>query len=144
VAETWWYRGNGTAPILTDVEFLARSVRGEPRNVILFGNEDTNAAWNAIVPESSPIRARRGSIVLRGEKHEGAGLACLFVHPRSDVSALVGVFADSGPAGTRLLTTVPVFVSGVGLPDFTLIGPEVLERGDDGVLAAGWFDFAWK
>jgi dienelactone hydrolase len=144
VAEMWWYRGNGTAPILTDEEFLTGPVRREPRNVILFGNEDTNAAWKALLPERCPIRARRGSIELRGEKHEGPGLACLFVHPRSDAPALVGAFADSGPAGTRLLATIPVFVSGVGLPDFTLFGPEVLERGDDGVLAAGWFDFAWK
>jgi hypothetical protein len=144
VAESWWYRGNGTVEILDDEIFLAGRARSEPRNVILFGNEDTNDAWEAVLPDRCPIRARRGSIELRGEKHEGSGLGCLFVFPRADVDALVGVFADSGPAGTRLLTTIPVFVSGVGLPDFTLIGPDVLERGDDGVIAAGWFDFAWR
>jgi len=143
-AEVWWYRGNGTARIYTDSDFLASEVRKAPRNVILFGNEDTNSAWKIVLSDRCPIRARRGSIELRGEKHEGAGLACLFVFPRADAEALVGAFADSGPAGTRLLTTVPVFVSGVGLPDFTLFGPEVLERGDDGVIAAGWFDFAWR
>jgi len=143
VAESWWYRGNGTATILTDAEFLA----GKPRhdgNVILFGNEDTNAAWMIVLPERCPIRARRGSIELRGEEHEGDGLACLFVYPRAGAAALVGAFADSGPKATRLLSTIPVFVSGVGLPDFTLFGPEVLERGDDGVIEAGWFDFAWR
>ncbi|MFN0009051.1 MAG: prolyl oligopeptidase family serine peptidase [Planctomycetota bacterium] len=142
-AECWWYRGNGTASILTDAEFLSRKLRHDG-NLILFGNEDTNAAWKVVLPDRCPVRARRGSIELRGEKHEGDGLACLFVYPRADAPALVGAFADSGPKGTRLLTTIPVFVSGVGLPDFTLFGPEVLERGDDGVLTAGWFDFAWK
>jgi hypothetical protein len=68
----------------------------------------------------------------------------LFVYPRADSPALVGVFADTGPAGTRLLTTVPVFVSGVGLPDYALFGPTILTQGDGGVLAAGWFDHAWR
>jgi hypothetical protein len=80
-----------------------------------------------------------------GEKrHEGKGLAALFVYPRADGSALVGAFADTGAAGTRLLTTIPVFVSGVGLPDYALFGPDILTQGDGGVLAAGWFDHSWR
>ena len=143
LANSWWYRGNGTATIVSDVDFLAQKPRHDG-NVILFGNEDTNAAWKTLLAPSCPVRAKRGSIALRGASHEGDALACLFLQPRADVAALVGVFADSGPRGTRLLTTVPVFVSGVGLPDYTLFGPDVLERGDDGVIAAGWFDFAWR
>ena len=143
-ATAWWYRANGTVSVFTDGEFLADPVHVEPRNVILFGNEDTNAAWKTLLPKSCPVRAKRGSIELRGKAHEGDDLACLFVYPRSDVAALVGAFADSGPRGARLLATVPVFVPGVGLPDFTLFGPKILERGDDGVLAAGWFDYAWR
>jgi hypothetical protein len=77
-------------------------------------------------------------------RHEAKGLAALFVYPRADGSALVGAFADTGAAGTRLLTTIPVFVSGVGLPDYALFGPDILTQGDGGVLASGWFDHSWR
>ncbi len=143
-SQVWWYRGNGSVRLMDDREFLAQRAELGSCNVILFGNEDTNAAWKVLVPEGCPICARRGSIRLGEEAHEGPGLACLFVYPRADAPALVGAFADSGPAGTRLLVTVPVFVSGVGLPDYALFGPEVLTKGDGGVISAGWFDHAWK
>ncbi|MCC7014819.1 MAG: hypothetical protein IT454_19810 [Planctomycetes bacterium] len=39
---------------------------------------------------------------------------------------------------------MPYFASGVGLPDYTVFGPAVLEKGDGGVLSAGWFDAHWQ
>jgi hypothetical protein len=131
-------------PVLSDREFLERRAAFAARNAILFGNADTNAAWKAIVPESCPIRAKRGCLQLGAEKHEGPGLAALFVYPRADGPALLGAFADTGAAGTRLLQTIPVFVSGVGLPDYALFGPAILAQGDGGVIAAGWFGPAWQ
>lgn len=144
ISESWWYRGNGSTTILSDREFLARGPALASHNVILLGNADTNAAWKSVVPKSCPIAVQRGSLRLGDKSHEGAGLAALFVYPRADGSGLVGAFADTGSAGTRLLETVPVFVSGVGLPDYALFGPDVFTKGDGGVLAAGWFDQAWK
>lgn len=143
-SESWWYRGNGSTTILADTEFLARGNTLAARNVILFGNADTNAAWKIVVPATCPIQAQRGALRLGEKRHEGKGLAALFVYPRADGSALVGAFADTGAAGTRLLTTVPVFVSGVGIPDYALFGPDILTQGDGGVLAAGWFDHSWR
>ena len=144
ISESWWYRGNGSTEVLTDREFLARSASYAQRNVILFGNADTNAAWNAIVPSSCPLAAKRGALKLGEETFEGSDLAALCVYPRADGPALVGLFADTGPRGARLLGTVPVFVSGVGIPDYALFGSDILTKGDGGVLAAGWFDFAWR
>ena len=56
---------------------------------------------------------------------------------------LVGVFADTGPSGTRLGYTLAPFVSGVGYPDYAVFDTGVLSQGDGGVLAAGWFDHRW-
>ncbi len=52
-AEQWWYRANGQAQILSDVEYLAGGF--EHRDVILYGNRDTNAAWESVLDESCPI-----------------------------------------------------------------------------------------
>jgi hypothetical protein len=144
ISEAWWYRGNGSTIVISDREFLARGAALAARNVILFGNAETNAAWKGVVPASCPVQAKRGSLRLGEKSHEGADLAALFVYPRADGSGLIGAFADTGPAGTRLLATIPVFGSGVGLPDYALFGPDILTKGDGGVLAAGWFDSSWR
>jgi hypothetical protein len=75
----------------------------------------------------------------------------VFVRPRridaehKDASAfLVGAFADTGVRGARLGYTLAPFTSGVGYPDYALFNSDVLAKGDGGVLAAGWFDHAWK
>ena len=65
--------------------------------------------------------------------------------PRGDdPGALVGVFADSGPQGSRLGYSLLTFVSGVGYPDYAVFGDEVLVLGHKGVRAAGWLDHAWR
>ena len=53
---------------------------------------------------------------------------------------LVGAFASTGARGTRLGYGLVPFSSGVGYPDYAVFGEELLRSGDDGVLAAGWFD----
>ena len=58
-AETFAYRGNGSIDVVADTEFEPEA---EPdRNVILYGNADTNAAWAALLG-ASPVQVRRGSI----------------------------------------------------------------------------------
>jgi poly(3-hydroxybutyrate) depolymerase len=142
-AEQWWYRGNGNAEILTDTAFLAGGF--EHRDVILYGNRDTNAAWTAVLDEDCPIQARRGSIQVGETVHEGPALGAVFVRPRKgEREALVGVFADSGPRGTRVGLTLTPFVSGVGYPDWAVFDERVLTLGDGGVIDAGWFDHAWR
>ncbi|MBL8862512.1 MAG: prolyl oligopeptidase family serine peptidase [Planctomycetes bacterium] len=140
---TWWYRANATAELVTDREFLASDYSG--RNVILYGNRDTNAAWAQLVPASDPFDARRGELRLGQRTWRGDDLAALVVRPRADDrEALVGLVADSGARGARLGYAFAPFVSGVGLPDYSLVSSAVLRAGDGGVLAAGWFDRDWQ
>lgn len=153
-AAVWWYRGNGSAPLVSDVDLVAgrlpsRSMNATS-NVILYGNADTNAAWKSMFGDRCPIQARRGSLKLGDREWKGGALGAVFVYPRNDLKdsqrghSLAGAFADTGVAGSRLGYTLAPFVSGVGYPDFALFSADVLAKGDGGVLAAGWFDYDWN
>jgi poly(3-hydroxybutyrate) depolymerase len=150
-AETFWYRGNGAMDVIADRDF---DPAAEPdRSVILYGNQETNGAWDALL-EGGPVSVRRGAVRIGDRAIHRDDLACLFLRPRpgSDI-ACVGVVSGSGPAGMRLTDRLPYFVAGVAYPDCTVIGPEMLSSGSAGVLAAGFFgldwsveagDFAWR
>jgi pimeloyl-ACP methyl ester carboxylesterase len=150
-AETFWYRGNGAVDVIPDVAFDPSQERG--RNVILYGNADTNTAWAALLGES-PVQVRRAAVTIGDREIIGEDLACLFVRPRpGSERALVGVVAGSGAAGMRLTERLPYFVSGVAYPDCVVLGAEVLSDGSAGIRAAGFFgndwgidsgDFAWR
>lgn len=146
-AAEWWYRGNGHAPVLSDHEFVALSGTAEfaGRNVILYGNADTNAAWGHVLAPDCPIEARRGFVRAGERRFAGADVAAVFVWPRAgDPRALVGAFADAGALGTWVLDSLLPFTSGVGYADWAVVDARVLRLGDGGVLAAGWFDAQWR
>jgi hypothetical protein len=150
-AETFWYRGNGSIEVVADVDF---DPKDEPdRNVIVYGNADTHAVWNALLADS-PVEVKRGSAQVGTKNETGGDLACLFVRPRpgSD-KASVGVVTGTGLPGMRLTDRMPYFISGVAYPDCIILGPESLAKGVEGVRAAGFFgndwsvpsgDFVWK
>lgn len=141
-SEVWAYRANGDANLMSDEQFLAGDFKD--RNVIVYGNADTNRAWGAVFDADCPIQAKRGAITVNGKKHEGV-VAAAFVRPRkgSDV-ALAAAFADTGAAATRMFYAFPVFSSGVGIPDYVVFGAGFLHEWDGDVRAAGWFDYAWR
>lgn len=150
-AETFWYRGNGSVDVIADRDFDPHA--DCDRNVIIYGNADTNAAWTALLTDS-PVVMARDSIRVGERTLKGGDLGCLLVRPRpsSDIAA-VGVVGGSGIVGMRLTDRLPYFVSGVAYPDYIVIGPDVLEKEAEGVRVAGFFgidwsvergDFAWR
>ncbi len=144
-AEQWRYRANGHAECVTDAFFLAHPRRYRDRNVILYGNATTNAAWDGVLDTRCPIRAERGRLRVGDQTWQGEALGLLLVYPRKGSPvAQVAVVGDTGVPGTRLGFRLPLFLSGVGLPDYVAYGPAVLRRGDAGVLTAGFFDRAWR
>ncbi|MHC4846997.1 MAG: carboxylesterase family protein, partial [Planctomycetota bacterium] len=48
-AQRWWYYGNGDCTVVSDAQFAMGNFSG--RNVILYGNRETNRAWDLVVPE---------------------------------------------------------------------------------------------
>jgi pimeloyl-ACP methyl ester carboxylesterase len=139
---TWAYRANGDATLVSDAQFLAGDFKD--RNVIVYGNADTNKAWDAVFDADCPIQAKRGVITIGGAKHEGV-VGAAFVRPRKGSDkALAAAFADTGAAATRLFYGFPVFMSGMGIPDYVVFGAGFLSELDGDVRAAGWFDHAWR
>jgi hypothetical protein len=146
-ATHWWYRGNGRAPVMSDLRWLQRcaaDVAGEfLTGVILYGNRDSNAAWGALVPEEAPFDARRGELRLGDRLFSGDALGACVVLPSPRIGQ-VGLMADTGARGTRLGHALLPFTSGVGYPDYALFDSTFLAAGDGGVLAAGFFDATWR
>jgi len=145
-AETFWYRGNGAVDVVADTAFVAdrfAATADRNRNVILYGNAETNAAWKLLLGDS-PVQVRAGFVTIGDRKIEGDDLACLAIRPRPGSDrALVGVVGGTGAAGMRLTDRLPYFVSGVAYPDCIVMGPDILTEGVDGVRVAGFFGIDW-
>ncbi len=140
--EQWRYRGNGALDVLADVDF--QPAQYADRDVILYGNQDTNGAWAAVL-ESKAFHLRRASVRVGEKTLAGDDLALLLVHPRRESAvASVVVIGGTGLAGARTTTFLPYFVSGVGYPDWTVLGSEFLDQGLPGVRGAGYFGTDWS
>ena len=145
-AQQWWYLGNGNARLASDRTFLMEGHDEDfsERNVILYGNQDSNAAWSAVIPDECPLLVRRNEMRLGKKVWRGPGYGAIFVQPRKgEHFTLAAAFADTGLAGTKLGYLLEPFRSGVGYPDYVVFGPEVMKHGDGGVMAAGWFETGW-
>jgi len=142
-AETFWYRGNGSIDVVRDEEFDAKATAD--RNVILYGNAETNSAWGQVLSQDCPLRIDRTGIALGKRRMDGPNLALLAIYPRlgSDVAS-VGIIAGTGLAGCRTADRLPIFVSGVGIPDWVVISSSMFSTGIEGILAAGFFDHNWR
>ena len=141
-AEQWWYRGNGSIEIITDEQFLSKHDWRDGRNIILYGNADTNVAWDSVVDDE--IRVDRAGVRIGDRMIEGDDLAVLMIRPvPGDSMAAVGVVAGTGVIGNRLMQTQPYWVSGIGYPDFLVLGSEMLSGAGDGVRATGYFGNDW-
>jgi hypothetical protein len=141
-AETFYYRGNASVDVIADTQFDASA---QPdRNVILYGNADTNAAWKALLADS-PVQVRRGQARVGERVLPGNDLACYFVRPRPDSEvASVGVVAGTGSTGQRLAERSAYLISGAAYPDVLVIGPSMLSEGSGGIRAAGFFGQDWS
>jgi dienelactone hydrolase len=137
--ETWMVRGNGHCDILLDTDAL-----DENRTYVLYGNRSINKAWHRMVNQQNvdvtQTTARVGSRSVKGQ--DVFLLACQ-PHPKSESSHVVLV-GFTGPVAARAVLRVPLFVSGVAMPDWTLAKANVFQLGRAGVIGAGYFDSAWK
>jgi dienelactone hydrolase len=146
-AQRWAYRAFGDAELVADHTLidLEQAGRFAGRNLVLYGNADTNRAWEAVLPADCPLRAERGRLRLGRQEWRGEELGALFCFPRAgEPDALVAAFADTGVGGARLGYTLQPFLSGVGMTDYAVFDAAVLEEGDGGVRAAGWWTAGWK
>jgi pimeloyl-ACP methyl ester carboxylesterase len=141
-AETFYYRGGGTLEVLPDARFDLN--RDTDRNVVLYGNADTNRAWPMLLA-TSPVEVKRGEARVGERVESGHDLAVVMARPRpgSD-TAMVGVVGGSGAIGMRLTNRLRWFVSGIVYPDLMILGPNVLSEATAGVRAWGYFGADWQ
>jgi poly(3-hydroxybutyrate) depolymerase len=146
-SETFWYRGNGSLETMSDLQYVDSLREGESdsgiRNVILYGNEDTNLAFSKLL-ETCPIKIKRGRIQIGDRELVGDQLGALLLWPNLESSkALVGVVGGTGITGLKMTDRLPYFVSGVAYPDWIVVEPDVLMEGNDAIVGAGFFDTDW-
>jgi hypothetical protein len=95
---------------------------------VLYGNADTNMAWDRLVPGELPIRVRQGSLRVNDIEFSGDDICGWFVMTTKDQRRVVAI-ADTGPRGARLGYLVqPLFSKAEGL-DYAFWD----SHGDDGM-----------
>lgn len=141
-SETFWYRGNASVEIIEDTTF--EPARYPDRTVVLYGNAQTNAAWDSLL-KASPIQVSRGHVRVGARSFEGDDLSAIFVQPRpdSDVASVV-VVSGSGPAGMRSTDPVSFFVSFVRYPDCVIARVDPAQPSRTENLAVGFFGLDWS
>ncbi len=141
-AEQWWYQGNGSVDLVADTEFDA--AKEKDRSIVLYGNAEINSAWKPLLADS-PIQVTREKITLGKREITGHDLACLFLRPRpgSD-TACVAAISGTGLIGQRLTERITYLFAGCSYPDYIVIDSDMLTKGAEGVLAAGFFGNDWS
>jgi pimeloyl-ACP methyl ester carboxylesterase len=141
-AETFYYRGNGSFEVVSDKNL--RSLRTADRNIVLYGNAESNSAWPSLLKDS-PIQVHRNHANLGERTLSGTDLAVCFIQPRKgSKGALVGVVSGTGLEGMRLTNRMPYFLSGAGFPDWFAYRTDVLSDGSSKATAAGFFGNDWN
>ncbi|HVT11911.1 MAG TPA: prolyl oligopeptidase family serine peptidase [Fimbriimonadaceae bacterium] len=135
-AESWAYRGNGAVDVIRDDEVG----KYKDRNLILYGNADTNSAFKLVA--KCPMQLKRDSVEIGGHSMKGEDFAALYLYPQG--SRMIGVVGGTGLAGLRYTDRLPYFTSGVAYPDWTILPTSVLTKGSKAVSAAGFFGNDWQ
>ena len=134
-AETLYSRGNGGVDIVTDAELLKGGY--ERRNILLYGNADTNRAWSRLLRDS-PVIVRRGMVSVGERTLRGDDLGVLLVRPKPGAEdCLVAALASTGRAGAVRLVRTGLLAPAAAYPDWTVIGPK-------GLVGAGFFGNDWS
>ena len=141
-AEYFWYQGGGSIDVISDRDF--NPAASPDRNIILYGNESTNSAWNEVL-EKCPVSVTNGRLNFGEKTMKGDDYACFMVQPRKgSETASVGVVSGSGTIGMKLSYIVPYLQPGFALPDLTILNEDVFDDGLNGVKVAGFFGLDWS
>jgi hypothetical protein len=141
-AETWHYRGNGAIDIISDKEFSLEKYKD--RGVIIYGNKNTNAAWNILLSDC-PIQVERNKITANGKTWQGDSFGAYLVWPiRNSSVASVAVISGTGLKGMNAATANQYFAGASGFPDFMIFGINMLQTGGNEVKMTGFYDNEWK
>ena len=141
-AEKIWYQGNGAVEVIKDDNFDL--INYKDRSVILFGNSETNSAWNLLLKDS-PVEINDNEIKVGNKEFKGNDLACLMIRPRPDSKvANVGVISGTGIKGMELANLAQYFDQYMNLPDIVIYNSGILKSDEAGVKFTGYFGNDWS
>ncbi len=141
-AEKIWYQGNAAIQIIPDDEFSREKYKD--RSVILFGNSNTNSAWNKLL-KNSPVQVDNNKIVVGNKEYKGKDYACLMIRPRSDSKvASVGIIGGTGLKGMDLVNLADYFDQYTSFPDIVIYNSGILKSDSAGVKFTGYFGNDWS
>jgi hypothetical protein len=115
--EMIWYRSGVVHFLISDEQYLeARTAnpqhsdvawRIDDKDFVLYGNEDSNGAWKALVPADGAVHARNGAVAMSGRSLEGDDIAgwCVYKRverPRATIAAVIGTGLRGMLAGYSL------------------------------------------
>ncbi|HSR17254.1 MAG TPA: prolyl oligopeptidase family serine peptidase, partial [Ignavibacteriaceae bacterium] len=141
-AERIWYQGNGSIEIISDTDFDLEKY--EDRNVVLFGNSNTNSAWNLLLKDS-PVQIYDEKIIIGGKEYKGEDYSCLMIRPRKDSEfASVAAVSGTGIEGMKLSNLAQYLHPYMSLPDIVLYNSDILKSDENGVKYAGYFGNDWS
>ena len=141
-AERIWYQGNGSIEIIKDDEF--DQAKYKDRNVILFGNSETNSAWNKLL-KGSPVQVDDEKITVGNKVYEGDDYVCLMIRPRTDSEfASVGVVSGTGIEGMRLANFAQYHHPYLSFPDIVIYNSDIKNSDEQGVKLTGYFGNDWS
>ena len=133
-AETWYYRGNGSLDIISDLEYIKNKYAD--RGVVLYGNKNTNAAWDTLLNDC-PIQVSRNKIILGEKIWSGSNLGAYFVWPiKGTIAASVAVVSGSGMEGMNAAFANQYFAGASGYPDFMVFSLDMLHAGANAIKIA--------
>jgi poly(3-hydroxybutyrate) depolymerase len=141
-AERLWYQGNASIEVIKDDDFdLAKY---KDRSVILFGNSETNSAWDKLLSDS-PVQVDNKKVKVGDKEYKGGDLTCLFIRPRKDSEfASVGVVSGTGIEGMRLANFALYHHPYISFPDVTVYDSGILKSDNDGIMITGYFGNDWS
>lgn len=141
-AETWYYRGNGAVDIIADKDYSPSLYAG--RNVIIYGNANTNAVYNLLLTDC-PIKIERNKVTAGNETMTGDDLAAYFTWPIKNTSInSVAVIAGTSIKGMQAANANQYFAGASGFPDFMIFKLAMLDKGAEEIKLAGFFDKEWR
>lgn len=141
-AECWYYRGNGSIDIVSDKSFKPGDY--PDRGIIIYGNSSTNKVWKTLLKDC-PIQVSKKGISVGSQQYSGDNLSAYFMWPRSDSEfAGIAVIAGTGIEGMRAVDANQYFAGGSGFPDYFIFSSELLSKGADEIITAGFYDNQWK
>lgn len=141
-AETWWMRANASPEIIADTDLDFK--KDPDRDLILYGNAQTNKAWPDAFP-NCPIQVSRGGVTLGDQHFDGDHYGVIYERPRpGSKTAMVAAIGSTGPIGSRLLYGMPYLAPMIGFPDFLIINDKLGVKGANAVSATGYWGPDWS